>query len=127
MVEHASIMFDNDVEEQRKPVVTKINIFLIARMLEELNLPKTDDIEQGRMMIELTLTDDKEALAHFRRSLVQRISVEFIALSDGTERLSSQVSYESGEKRSFVAQRKISSTKLTPSETTIKERRDRDL
>lgn len=55
------------------------------------------------MMIEIYLADDKEALAHFRESLVQRISVEFIALSDGTERLASQVSFRSGEKRSFVA------------------------
>ena len=73
-----------------------LNKILITKMLQELGMPEPDDIEEGRQLIALAFNEDPESLERFRQSLVSKIQVEFIALSDGSERLHSQVSFEDG-------------------------------
>ena len=48
-----------------KSIVDMVNIHLIKRMLKDLKLPSTDDVEQGRVRIEHALKDDKKALDGF--------------------------------------------------------------
>ena len=97
-------------------------------MLIELGLPVPETVEEGRDLIALHYNDDIESFERFRACLVREIKVECVALSNGSSRVESEVSFEDGTLERFrLVGRRVSSNKLTPSEQGIRARRLRDL
>ena len=51
--------------EIQTPKVLMVNLFMIKRMLKELDMPDTDNLEEGRSLVALAFVNNPQGLQDF--------------------------------------------------------------
>ena len=122
--------------ELLSPSALMVNLFTMKRMLAELGMPDTDNLEEGRSLIALAFANDPESLIIFQDKIIRNIEIIIKDSSDNKDDGESildpdeemMVYFEDGSLQSFpISKKKVFSSRLTPNENDIKLKLDQDL
>ena len=106
-------------ESSNHPAIQILNRFIVKRMLNQLGLPQTDDVDLGRQMVLENLKNDLEAIEQFQSKFIQKISHELISSSSGESkdlRSYMEGSLELESLPNFESKHSVSSSQQTPSD-----------
>ena len=79
-----------DPKIQTPPAALNVNLYLIKRMLKELGMPDTDNLEEGRSLVALAFVNDPQGLQDFQDEMIRNIVLTVKGSSD-----SSNIDYDS--------------------------------
>ena len=60
-----------DPEIQSTPSALNVNLLMIKRMLKELRMPDTDNLEEGRSLVALAFVNNPQGLQVFQDDMVR--------------------------------------------------------